>query len=129
MAIETRPNNAENRIWLATEEALGSYMLVNERFISKLTGDDAIFFDERPLVAKWQLIQACVNAGFTEAQLNASAATLIPRRARMWLNQTEFDRDWPFCSALRSGILPTPPTPAQWSAIFVAASLMDPALF
>lgn len=43
--IETRPNNAENRIWLAAEEALGSHMLVNERFISKLTGDDSVSFD------------------------------------------------------------------------------------
>lgn len=126
MAIETRPNNAENRIWLATEEALGSHMLVNERFISKLTGEDSASFNKRPLVAKWQLIQACVDAGFTEAQLNASAASLIPRRARMWLNQTEFDRDWPFCSALRSGILPTSPTPTQWNAIFIAASQLDP---
>jgi len=38
MAVETRPNNAAGRAWLAAEEAAGSYMLVNEKFISKLTG-------------------------------------------------------------------------------------------
>lgn len=40
MAIETRPNDEPGRAWLAAEEAAGSYMLVNEKFISKLTGDD-----------------------------------------------------------------------------------------
>ena len=41
MAIETRTNDTAGREWLAAEEALGSYMLVNERTISKLTGEDA----------------------------------------------------------------------------------------
>jgi len=41
MAIETRINNAAGREWLAAEEAAGSYMLVNEATITKLTGEDA----------------------------------------------------------------------------------------
>lgn len=40
MAVETRPNDEAGRAWLAAEEDAGSYMLVNERTISKLTGDD-----------------------------------------------------------------------------------------
>ncbi len=38
--VETRINDEAGRAWLAAEESAGSYMIVNEKFISKLTGDE-----------------------------------------------------------------------------------------
>lgn len=125
MAIETRPNNAENRIWLATEEALGSHMLVNERFISKLTGDDSASFDPRPTVSKWQFVQACVDAGITETQIDTAVALMTNKRQRFWKYTQIIDRDNPFSEGLRTNLTPVP-TPTQWTAIFQAASLLDP---
>ena len=37
------------------------------------------------------------------------------------------DRDNPFSSNLRTNLTPVP-TPAQWNAIFIAASQLDPLL-
>lgn len=125
MAVETRHNNAENRIWLAAEEALGSYMLVNERFISKLTGDDLVSFDPRPTVSKWQFVQACVNAGITETQIDTAVALMTNKRQRFWKYTQIIDRDNPFSGGLRTNLTPVP-TPTQWTAIFQAASLLDP---
>jgi len=125
MAVETRPNNAENRIWLAAEEALGSHMLVNERFISKLTGDDLVSFDPRPTISKWQFVQACADAGITETQIDTAVALLTNKRQRFWKYTQVIDRDNPFSSNLRTNLTPVP-TPAQWTDIFQAASLLDP---
>jgi len=85
-----------------------------------------IIVDPRPTVTKWQFVQACVDAGFTEAQLDAAVLTLIPKRQRFWKYMDKLDRDNPMSGLLRQAILPTPPTVKQWNAIFVAAAGLDP---
>jgi hypothetical protein len=81
--------------------------------------------DPRPTVTKWQLIQACADAGITEAQLDASVALLTAKRQRFWKYTDIIDRDNPFSSGLRSHLTPAP-TPNQWNAIFIAAAALDP---
>lgn len=88
------------------------------------TGED-IVADLRPTVSKWQLVQALVDAGITEAQIDTAVATLTPKRQRFWKYGTEIDRDNPFSSGLRSNLVPVP-TPQTWNAIFVAAAALDP---
>jgi len=85
-----------------------------------------IIVDPRPTVTKWQFVQACVDAGFTEAQLDAAVLTLTPKRQRFWKYMDKLDRDNPMSGLLRQAILPTPPTVNQWNAIFVAAAGLDP---
>ena len=85
-----------------------------------------IIADLRPTVTKWQFVQACVDAGFTEAQLDAAVLTLTPKRQRFWKYMDKLDRDNPMSGLLRQAILPTPPTVNQWNAIFVAAATLDP---
>ncbi len=71
--IETRPNNAAGRAWLAAEEAAGSYLLVNEKFISKLTGADL------PTVASTRNITTeDFRDRFTPAELLAVASSADP---------------------------------------------------
>ncbi len=89
--------------------------------------DADILIDPRPTVTKWQLIQACADAGWTEAQIDASVALLTPKRQRFWKYTNVIDRDNPFSSNLRSNMVPVP-TPTQWNAIFVAAAALDPLL-
>lgn len=73
MAVETRPNNAAGRAWLAAEEAAGSYMLVNEKFISKLTGSDL------PTVASSRTITTeDFRDRFTPAEMLAVASSDDP---------------------------------------------------
>jgi len=85
-----------------------------------------IIADLRPTVTKWQFVQACADAGFTEAQLDAAVLTLTPKRQRFWKYIDKLDRDNPISGLLRQAILPTPPTVNQWNAIFVAAAGLDP---
>ena len=85
-----------------------------------------IIADLRPTVSKWQLVQACADAGFTEAQLDAAVLTLTPKRQRFWKYIDKLDRDNPMSGLLRQAILPTPPTVNQWNAIFIAAAGLDP---
>ena len=87
--------------------------------------DSDIFIDSRPTVTKWQLIQACADAGITEAQLDASVALLTNKRQRFWKYTNVIDRDNPFSSNLRTNLVPVP-TPNQWNAIFIAAASLDP---
>ncbi len=88
------------------------------------SGSDAIP-DMRPTVSKWQFIQACADAGITEAQLDAAVALLTPKRQRFWRLGPPIDRDNPFSSGLRTSLTPVP-TPAKWNAIFLAAAALDP---
>ena len=88
------------------------------------TGADMIA-DPRPTVTKWQLIQACADAGITEAQIDASVALLTAKRQRFWKYTNVIDRDNPFSSNLRTNLTPVP-TPNQWNAIFIAAAALDP---
>lgn len=87
--------------------------------------DTDIVADIRPAVTKWQLVQACVDAGITEAQIATAVATLTAKRQRFWSLTNVIDRDNPMSSGLRSA-LPGPPTGLQWSAIFLAAAALDP---
>lgn len=96
-----------------------------EKIIWVLTGDDAPVFDPRPAVSKWQLVQACADAGITEAQIEASVVLLTPKRQRFWKYTQIIDRDNPFSSALRSNLTPVP-TPKDWNDIFLRASILDP---
>lgn len=87
--------------------------------------DSDVIADPRPTVTKWQFIQACVDAGITEAQLDASVALLTNKRQRFWKYTNIIDRDNPFSSNLRTNLVPVP-TPNQWNAIFIAAASLDP---
>lgn len=87
---------------------------------------DADMYDDlRPVVTKWQFIQACVDAGITEAQLETAVALMTPKRKRFWAHTGKLDRDNPFSSGLRTNLTPNP-TPKEWNAIFLAASQLDP---
>ena len=88
------------------------------------TGED-IIADLRPTVSKWQLVQACADAGITEAQIDTAVLALTSKRQRFWKYTDIIDRDNPFSTGLR-GALPGPPTPQVWNAIFVAAAALDP---
>ena len=87
--------------------------------------DSDIIADPRPTVTKWQLVQACADAGITEAQIDASVALLTAKRQRFWKYTNVIDRDNPFSSNLRANLTPVP-TPNQWNAIFIAAAALDP---
>lgn len=87
-------------------------------------GDD-IVADLRPTVTKWQLVQACADAGITETQIDTAVALLTAKRQRFWKHTNVIDRDNPFSSNLRTNFTPVP-TPAQWNAIFLAAAALDP---
>ena len=84
-----------------------------------------ILSDVRPTVTKWQFIQACADAGITETQIDTAVALLTNKRQRFWKYTQILDRDNPFSSNLRTNLTPVP-TPAQWNAIFIAASQLDP---
>lgn len=87
--------------------------------------DSDMYEDIRPTVSKWQLIQACVDEGITEAQIDAAVLTLTNKRQRFWKYTNVIDRDNPMSSGLRTALTPVP-TPDQWNAIFLAASVLDP---
>lgn len=87
--------------------------------------DSDVVVDIRPTVTKWQLVQACADAGWTEAQIDASVSLLTAKRQRFWKYTDVIDRDNPFSSNLRTNLVPVP-TPTQWNAIFVAAAALDP---
>ncbi len=106
-------------------EAAHVHVIPAERLIYVYTGVDAPVFDPRPTVSKWQLVQACADAGITESQLEASVALLTAKRQRFWKHSQVIDRDNPFSSVLRKNLVPVP-TPAAWNAIFLAAAALDP---
>ena len=91
------------------------------------TGSDIPSIDPRPTVTKWQLVQACADAGISEAQIDASVALLTAKRQRRWKYCDLIDRDSPLSSNMRTNMTPVP-TPKQWTAIFVAAAALDPLL-
>lgn len=95
MAIETRPNDEAGRAWLAAEEEAKSYMLVNEKFISKLTGDDAPTAPTAPeSLPSRQFWMAIYDKGLMPAVDALKAA--LPERDRIIMeNATEFHRSHP----------------------------------
>ena len=101
------------------------HVIPAENIIIVYTGVDVISFDPRPTVTKWQFIQACADAGITETQIDTAVALLTNKRQRFWKYTQILDRDNPFSSNLRTNLTPVP-TPAQWNAIFIAASQLDP---
>lgn len=90
-----------------------------------VTAADVPSFDPRPTVSKWQLVQACSDAGITEAQIETAVALLTAKRQRFWKHSQIIDRDNPFSSGLRTKLVPVP-TPSQWNAIFLDAAALDP---
>ena len=101
------------------------HVIPAEKIIIVYTGTDVISFDPRPTVTKWQFIQACADAGITEAQIDTAVLLLTAKRQRFWKHTNILDRDNPFSSGLRTNLTPVP-TPTQWNAIFIAASQLDP---
>ena len=106
-------------------DAAHVHVIPAEKIIRVYTGADVVTFDPRPTVSKWQFVQACVDAGISEAQLDAAVALLTPKRQRFWRLGPPIDRDNPFSSRLRTNLTPVP-TPAAWNAIFLAAAALDP---
>ena len=106
-------------------DAAHVHVIPAEKIIRVYTGADVVTFDPRPTVSKWQFVQACVDAGISEAQLDAAVALLTPKRQRFWRLGPPIDRDNPFSSGLRTSLTPVP-TPAKWNAIFLAAAALDP---
>ena len=101
------------------------HVIPAEQIIRVYTGADVVTFDPRPTVTKWQLVQACADAGITEAQLDSAVALLTNKRQRFWRLADRIDRDNPFASVLRTNLVPVP-TPSAWNAIFLAAAALDP---
>lgn len=112
----------------AEAEATGgqvSWVFDDSRKPWEVRTDSDVIADPRPTVTKWQLVQACADAGITEAQIDAAILTLTNKRQRFWKYTNIIDRDNPFSTGLRSALTPVP-TPNQWNAIFVAAATLDP---
>jgi len=124
MAIIIFQNTSDGRV-LAADVPDPKHVWVDGRNIVVYTGADIPSIDLRPTVTKWQLVQACADAGITEAQIDASVALLTNKRQRFWKYTNVIDRDNPFSSNLRTNLTPVP-TPNQWNAIFVAAAALDP---
>jgi hypothetical protein len=106
-------------------DAAHVHVIPAEKTIYVYTSVDAPVFDPRPTVSKWQLIQACADAGITETQIDTAVALLTNKRQRFWKYTQVIDRDNPFSSNLRTKLVPVP-TPAAWNAIFLAAAALDP---
>lgn len=121
--------------FLTYTEAESSANSLNGKISRVLHGDKSwevrsgsdVIDDLRPTVTKWQFIQACADAGITEAQIDTAVTLLTNKRQRFWKYTNILDRDNPFSSGLRTNLTPVP-TPAQWNAIFIAASQLDPLL-
>ena len=101
------------------------HVIPAEKIIRVYTDADVVTFDPRPTVSKWQFVQACADAGITEAQINTAVALMTPKRQRFWEFSQILDRDNPFSSGLRTKLVPVP-TPSTWNAIFLAAAALDP---
>ena len=93
-------------------DAVHVHVIPAEKIIRVYTGADVVTFDPRPTVSKWQFVQACAEAGISEAQLDAAVALLTPKRRRFWEYSQILDRDNPFSSGLRTNLTPVP-TPAK----------------
>lgn len=124
MAILEFPNTADGRS-NADAVAGPKHTWSDGDKVRVFPGADAPTLDPRPTVTKWQLVQACADAGWTEAQIDASVALLTTKRQRFWKHTNVIDRDNPFSSNLRTNMVPVP-TPTQWNAIFLAAAALDP---
>lgn len=108
-------------------DAVHVHVIPAEKIIYVYTASNVQSFDPRPTVTKWQFIQACADAGITEAQIDTAVLLLTAKRQRFWKHTNILDRDNPFSSGLRTNLTPVP-TPTQWNAIFIAASQLDPLL-
>ena len=106
-------------------DAAHVHVIPAEKVIRVYTGADVVTFDPRPTVTKWQFVQACADAGITEAQIDTAVTLLTAKRRRFWEYSQILDRDNPFSSGLRTNLVPVP-TPSQWNAIFLAAAALDP---
>jgi len=123
MSIQEFPNTSAGRI-SADAVPDPKHVWFDGRKVIVFTGGDVPSIDPRPTVTKWQLVQACADAGISEAQIDASVALLTAKRQRFWKYTNVIDRDNPFSSGLRTNLVPVP-TPKQWNAIFLAAAALD----
>ncbi len=110
----------------ANAVAYPKHIWIDGKEIVVFTEADIPVPDFRPTVTKWQFVQACVDAGITEAQIDAAVLTLTAKRQRWYRLTNVIDRDNQASSGIRTSILPTPPTPQAWNAIFIAAASLDP---
>ncbi len=113
MAIETRTNDEAGRAWLAERLAAGGYMIVNERQITELTGDDAPPPPTPTVLSARQFWLAIEIMGYGPA-MDALVAQL-PKLSQIAINKaTEFDRTFPQFVELSKYI----GTPEQIAALF-----------
>jgi len=126
MSIQEFPNTSAGRI-SADAVPDPKHVWFDGRKVIVFTGGDVPSIDPRPTVTKWQLVQACADAGISEAQIDASVALLTAKRQRRWKYCDLIDRDSPLSSNMRTNMTPVP-TPKQWTDIFVAAAARDPLL-
>jgi len=126
MSIQAFANNTAG-MSAALSIADPKHVWIDGKTVFVFTGSDIESFDPRPTVTKWQLVQACADAGISEAQIDASVALLTAKRQRRWKYCDLIDRDSPLSSNMRTNMTPVP-TPKQWTDIFVAAAARDPLL-
>ena len=126
MSIQTFQNSPSG-LAAASAVAYPKHIWIDGNVIVVFAGGDIPAFDPRPTVTKWQLVQACADAGISEAQIDASFALLTAKRQRRWKYCDLIDRDSPLSSNMRTNMTPVP-TPKQWTDIFVAAAALDPLL-
>ena len=124
MAILEFPNTSAGR---SSADAVPGpkHVWFDGKKVIVFTGGDVTIIDPRPTVTKWQLVQACADAGWTEGQIDASVALIPAKRQRFWKYTNIIDRDNPASAGIRANMTPAP-TPAQWNAIFLAAAALDP---
>ncbi len=104
MTIETRPNDEAGKVWLAAESAAGSYMLVNEKVIRKLTGEHAPQPPEPPTVLSARQFWLAIEIMGYGPAMDALVAQL-PKLSQIAINKaTEFDRTFPQFIDLASNI-------------------------
>ncbi len=105
MAIETRTNDEAGRAWLAERLAAGGYMIVNERQITELTGDDAPSPPEPPTTLdRRRFWMTAHDLGYKPA-IDSMVAGMSERQQIIVREEIQFDRTNPlfaeFAAALR----------------------------
>ncbi len=114
MTIETRPNDEAGKVWLAAESAAGSYMLVNEKVIRKLTGEHAPQPTEPPTILSARQFWIAIEVmGYTAAM--EALIEQLPTVGQLAIRHAgEFDRTFPQFLELAGNIA----SPAEIEALF-----------
>lgn len=102
--IETRPNDEAGKVWLAAETAAGSYMLVNEKVIRKLTGEHAPQPAEVPtILSARKFWLAAIDLGY-KARIDAMVAQMSERDQIIVSKEDEFDRTNPLFAGFATAL-------------------------